>query len=435
MCDRPEARQLETTYQEYLASNEVYIIGACTNFDEIDSLRSFQLAQEVTFPMTGMSGIGNYLNDYGEIFNAIGGNMVLVGNLPNTAQSTAISLLVETSIGSLEGVFVSNSIEDIAMTNGIEIINLNEHFTSTTGEDLIFSISNNSNPDAVHLELTENDYLIITQGNTYGLSNISVNVSPSSNRLDHTFTVFNPSVEFDGFETGDFSSQNWTSDGASSWVIDDSTSSVGSFSAKSGIIDGNQESRLNLTVNVLEDSEVSFSYKVSSELQYDMLYFKVDGVWQNGYGWTGDTGWQNASFPLSAGTHELVWGYHKDGTGTQFEDCAWIDNVILPGEYVVEIDVENNYELSIMNYELKQNYPNPFNPVTKINFQYPISNNQYSEIVVHNSAGQKVWSSNPLTLNPNHCLFDGSKFNSGIYYYSLVVDKKVLSTKSMILLK
>ena len=99
------------------------------------------------------------------------------------------------------------------------------------------------------------------------------------------------------------------------------------------------------------------------------------------------------------------------------------------------VGIEDNYELAITNYELKQNYPNPFNPVTRINYELGITNYELAEIVVHNSVGQEVWSSNPLTLNPNHCLFDGSKLNSGIYYYSLVIDKKVISTKSMVLIK
>ncbi len=84
---------------------------------------------------------------------------------------------------------------------------------------------------------------------------------------------------------------------------------------------------------------------------------------------------------------------------------------------------------------LKQNYPNPFNPVTRINYELRITNYEKAEIVVHNSRGQKVWSSKPLSLNTNHCLFDGSKFNSGIYYYSLVVDGKKIDTKSMVLIK
>jgi len=99
------------------------------------------------------------------------------------------------------------------------------------------------------------------------------------------------------------------------------------------------------------------------------------------------------------------------------------------------VGIDNNYELGITNYELKQNYPNPFNPVTKINYELRITNYELAEIEVHNSAGQKVWSSKPLSLNTNHCLFDGSALNSGIYYYSLVVDGKKIDTKSMVLIK
>ena len=107
-----------------------------------------------------------------------------------------------------------------------------------------------------------------------------------------------------------------------------------------------------------------------------------------------------------------------------------------------ETDIEDNYELRITNYELKQNYPNPFNPVTRINYELGgtlatggITNYELAEIVVHNAKGQQVWTSDPLSLNTNTCNFDGSKLNSGIYYYSLVVDGKKLSTKSMVLVK
>ena len=108
-------------------------------------------------------------------------------------------------------------------------------------------------------------------------------------------------------------------------------------------------------------------------------------------------------------------------------------------ELVVSIEEENNYELIITNYKLKQNYPNPFNPVTKINYELRITDYESAEIVVYNSAGQEVWSKNlstdhssPIT---NYCTFDGSQFNSGIYFYSLIVDGKTVSTKSMVMIK
>lgn len=92
-------------------------------------------------------------------------------------------------------------------------------------------------------------------------------------------------------------------------------------------------------------------------------------------------------------------------------------------------------ELLIVDSELKQNYPNPFNPITKINYQLATTNFKSASIIVYNAMGQSVWSSNPLTLNSNHCFFDGSKFNSGIYYYSLIIDGRKMDTKSMVLIK
>jgi len=102
-------------------------------------------------------------------------------------------------------------------------------------------------------------------------------------------------------------------------------------------------------------------------------------------------------------------------------------------------EVNCNYELEITNYELKQNYPNPFNPVTKIGFQLALNSEQLAEIVVCNVMGQEVWYKNLSTDHSSpttdHCTFDGSKFNSGIYYYSLEIDGKKVDTKAMIILK
>ena len=87
--------------------------------------------------------------------------------------------------------------------------------------------------------------------------------------------------------------------------------------------------------------------------------------------------------------------------------------------------------------KLFQNYPNPFNPITKINYELAITNYELAEIVVYNTLGQKVWASGnlPFTIHHSPLYFDGSMFNSGIYYYSLIIDGKKLDTKSMIMIK
>lgn len=99
---------------------------------------------------------------------------------------------------------------------------------------------------------------------------------------------------------------------------------------------------------------------------------------------------------------------------------------------------EDGSQLTVTDSELKQNYPNPFNPVTKINYELGIKNYKSAKIVVYNIAGQIVWSSqiahNALSA-AGSVQFNGSAFNSGVYYYSLIVDNAAVSTKSMVLLK
>jgi len=89
--------------------------------------------------------------------------------------------------------------------------------------------------------------------------------------------------------------------------------------------------------------------------------------------------------------------------------------------------------------KLYQNYPNPFNPITKISYQFAVNSEQLAEIVIYNAAGQQVWSQNLSTDHSSpftgYCTFDGSKFNSGVYYYSLIIDGKQISTKKMIMIK
>ena len=118
----------------------------------------------------------------------------------------------------------------------------------------------------------------------------------------------------------------------------------------------------------------------------------------------------------------------EDLTGNLFETPVEITFTVN-----TEVDIDND-QLSIDNYQLKQNYPNPFNPMTKINYELGITNYELAEIVVYNAMGQMVWSSQ-LSQLTSSISFDGSKLNSGVYYYSLVVDGKKMDTKSMILIK
>jgi len=332
MCDRPEAGELETVWQEYLQTDEVYIVGACTNFSIIDSLYDFTQVQGVSYPLSSSEQLGAYFSDYAETFNFIGGNMTLITQLTDIVQAPLISFWVEQSIGSLQGITLMNPVESQFMQQNLIYFNLNEVFLSVNGINPVYSISSNSNENAVNTEIIEDSILVVTRGNIQGMADISISAEPAAVRIDNNFSIFNNGDTYDDFETGDFSFNDWQFSGYANWIIEDSISYTGTFSARSGTIDHSQESRLDLTIDVAEDGVVSFAYKVSSENQWDILYFKIDGAWMT-YGWSGDTGWNTVSFDITAGEHLLTWGYHKDSTGTALLDCAWIDSILLPGEY------------------------------------------------------------------------------------------------------
>ncbi|MCK4979457.1 MAG: T9SS type A sorting domain-containing protein, partial [Candidatus Delongbacteria bacterium] len=103
-------------------------------------------------------------------------------------------------------------------------------------------------------------------------------------------------------------------------------------------------------------------------------------------------------------------------------------------EFGSPTEIENG-ELIIDNYTLNQNYPNPFNPETTIS--YSLINNAQVNLKVYDIAGREVCSLVDQKQNKgmHQVKFDGSRLTSGIYFYRLSVDGKVVSNKKMMLLK
>ncbi len=96
--------------------------------------------------------------------------------------------------------------------------------------------------------------------------------------------------------------------------------------------------------------------------------------------------------------------------------------------------IEEDGEVVARSFSLAQNYPNPFNPVTNIPFA--LYKRAKVTLKVFNVQGQEVATLINETMNAgNHnYTYDASHLASGVYYYSLDVNGKVL-TKSMILVK
>ena len=80
-----------------------------------------------------------------------------------------------------------------------------------------------------------------------------------------------------------------------------------------------------LQTQVQGSGTVKFWWKVSSEQGFDYLEFWLDGVLQSGR-ISGDVDWTEVSYPVSGtGTHTLKWRYVKTWSGSEGDDCGWVD--------------------------------------------------------------------------------------------------------------
>ncbi|MCB2207004.1 MAG: T9SS type A sorting domain-containing protein [Bacteroidetes bacterium] len=156
------------------------------------------------------------------------------------------------------------------------------------------------------------------------------------------------------FETGDFTSFDWTFSGNADWEIINIGAYEGIYSAKSGDINDNQNSVLELVVDVPMDDVVSFYKKVSSESGYDELRFYIDGSEKGS--WDGNVAWSFEEYAITEGEHTLKWEYDKDGSQSSGSDCAWLDYIILPSAGLAPLfadftsDIQNVYEIPDVNF-------------------------------------------------------------------------------------
>ena len=144
---------------------------------------------------------------------------------------------------------------------------------------------------------------------------------------------------------------SFTNDATYPWTVVENNHS-GAYCAKSATGNNSQTSALELEVTLTSDLTLTFSAKVSSEANYDMAYFSIDGVDKiNGISGAGN--WIDYSYPLTAGTHTLRWYYTKDSSVASNDDCFYVDDIqIIDGATVL-----GNYTSSTNNYTLSDLTP------------------------------------------------------------------------------
>ena len=135
-------------------------------------------------------------------------------------------------------------------------------------------------------------------------------------------------LNVEDFELGELDPDLWTNDASNPWRFDTEDPYEGNYCMKSGAIGNNAETSLVLTYDVAENDSIAFYYKVSSEANWDKMFFYIDNTEMDN--WSGTVGWTRAQYSVSAGNHTFRWKYKKDSSQTGGSDCVWIDYVILP---------------------------------------------------------------------------------------------------------
>jgi photosystem II stability/assembly factor-like uncharacterized protein len=166
--------------------------------------------------------------------------------------------------------------------------------------------------------------------------------------------------------------------------------------------------------------------------------------------WITDTEKNNSGFAVERKTEnnsfEQIDFIEGNGTSTEKNSYSFNDKNLSSGKYVYrlkQMDYDGTFEYSKeievevsvpVVFSLEQNYPNPFNPATVIN--YSILSNEFVNLVVYNSIGEKVTTLvNNLQEAGNYQIsFDASRLAAGVYIYKLQAGDFV-SVKKMTLIK
>ena len=205
----------------------------------------------------------------------------------------------------------------------------------------------------------------------------------------------------DGFESGDFSTFDWQSTSpVYAWTVVTENPYEGQYCAKSSAIDDYESTSLFIDIIVAAESTVSFYYKVSSENNYDKLFFYIDDTSMGN--WSGDVSWTEASYSINPGTHRLKWEYKKDVSVSSGSDCAWIDNVVFPASTIITEVGE------IVEKQAVTIYPNPANNMLNIDL-----GDSQSDVVIFNSLGQSVRRLEAVSGSVSLNIED---LNAGIYF-------------------
>ena len=257
-----------------------------------------------------------------------------------TVSNVNVDIGADNTISAGETVALTLTLENLGNETSSDI-----EVTLTENDSYISIIDGSASLNNLQEGQTQEVYLAFNVANDAPyLHQFSIDLNMQSNESDWSTSLsFSLEALIESFENDIVFS--WESSGDAGWAITSDYANTGSLSMESGQILDNQESSVEVNIDVLQAGEVSFAYRVSSEYSpsgsnfYDGLTFYIDNIQMGQYQPTGsgDAPWNTVSHSISEGNHTLKWTYSKDGGGgstdcsnTGCDDAAFIDDIVFP---------------------------------------------------------------------------------------------------------
>lgn len=262
---------------------------------------------------------------------------------------------------------------------------LSSNIVSLSPQVSIIGASNKSHGDLLSKSMSTISYDILLDDLMWYGDTFSLQLAAETGAYKAKKTYgFMAGQAMEDFESSDFSQFQWEHPGFFPWLVTDVNPLAGTYSARSAKnLNHNQESALEITMEVIKEDTLSFLYKVSSEEGFDFLEF-----WKNNRllgKWSGiNDQWEKAAFLIPEGTHTFTWKYVKDYSVSHGEDCAWIDNIIFPPS-----DIYASTETTQKKDATITVFPNPAREQITIQSEKPLKT-----IRLLNLSGQIVWEEN-----------------------------------------
>lgn len=229
-------------------------------------------------------------------------------------------------VGSLDALFDSLSISD---GESVLVTYNGNHFVSGSTRHYILTRGIPHSGALVHAQYGNEAWL----GSWYGLSNLGIvgyNLSYNNNQ--------NPTNYSDtyGFENS-FDQPSVISSGNMPWLVSTLKYNSGTSSYTNGNIGDNQNSIFTITDTVATGyklSKVSFYYSTATELNFDFLKFKINGI--NKLNISGTNDWTFVEYTnlniTEGNTYTLQWEYVKDCSVSTSLDAVWVDDITIEFE-------------------------------------------------------------------------------------------------------